>query len=167
MDEEQIPVPDNSGGSDEQTQGTGNGELITSKTFEGLHMVHTINGLAATHSKSLGGEVASTLLAGMTQQMSNDYQELKFKFEKLSEKYEEQRNVLEETRTDKAVLKNTINSERQNKHLRNFAITIGTGFMSTGIFLGRTQIDFYSVGTFGVGALFLLLGWFTGPKEVK
>ncbi len=167
MNEDQIPIPDNSGASDKQTSGTSNGELVLSKPLEGLHMAQVIDGLASSHSKSLGGDVASALLAGATTQLASDYQEQKLKFYELSQKFEKQRDILEETRTENAVLKHTINSDRENKHLRNFAITMGTGLIGTGIFLSRSQLDNYAWGAYGIGAILVYLGWFTGPKEVK
>ncbi len=168
MNEEQIPVPNNSGALDKQTRDTSNSELMVPSTpFEVLATTDVINGLAASNSKSFGGKVPSALIAGITQQLSNDYHELKFNFKELSEKNEKQRDILEEVKIENAVLKNTINFDRENKHLRNFAITMGTGLIGTGIFLSRSQLDTYAYGAFVVGTLFLLLGWFTGPKEVK
>jgi len=135
--------------------------------LEGLPMAQAIDGLTSTHSKFLGGGAVSLLVAGVTNQLASDYKEQKSKFDELSEKFEKQRDILEDTRTENAVLKHTINSERQNKHLRNFAITMGTGLIGTGIFLSKSQLDKYAYGAYVVGVIFVVFGWLTGPREVK
>lgn len=166
-EEDNIPVPDTSGSSGSQTSVSGEVELIEAKPLEGLHMARTIEGLASSHSKSLGGEVVSALLAGATNQMACDYQELKKNHKDLSNKFDNQRDELETVRTENAVFKQIINSDRQNKHLRNFSITMGTGLIGTGIYLSRSNLDNFAYGAYGIGVLLVLFGWFTGPKEAK
>ncbi len=168
MDNENtIPVPDSSGSAGNQTAEGRTSNLVESRPLEGLHMAKTIEGLASSHSRSLGGEVTSVLIAGATSQLAGDYQELKKKHNFLDNKFEEQRNELEKTRTKNAVLSEKIRAEASNKNLRNLAITIGTSLTGTGIFLSRTSLDMYALGAFGFGALLLLLGWSSGPREEK
>jgi len=166
QNENEIPVPDSSGSDGSQTAEKRASSLIE-KPLEGLHMAKTIEGLATSHSRALGGEVSSALIAGATSQLAGDYSELKNKHNLLSEKFEAQRDELEKTRTKNAVLSERIRSEAGNKHLRNLAITIGTSLIGTGIYLSRTKLDMYAFGAFSFGALLLLLGWFSGPKEEK
>jgi len=52
-----IPIPDTSGSDGSQTLAESIPNLIKDKPLESLHMVKTIEGLATTHAKSLGGEV--------------------------------------------------------------------------------------------------------------
>lgn len=165
--EKKIPRPDTSGIERNQIKETNTPPLIQSKPFEGLQMAKTIEGLASSHARSLGGEVTSALIAGATSQLANDYQELKLKYHRLNEKYENQRDKLEEIRIDKAVLSEKINADARNKHLRNLSITIGTSLFGTGIFLSRTKLDLYAYGAYGFGLLLLLLGWFSSSKENK
>lgn len=167
MSEEQIPTPDTSGVSNKQIKATSDTELMPSKPLEGLSIAQTIVGLSVSHTKALGGAVPAALIAGAANQLARDNQDLKTSFEKLSTKYEKQSDELSEIKIENAVLKNTINNDKQNKHLRNFAITIGTSLIGTGIFLSRSQLDTYSYGAFGIGALLFLLGWFTSSKEIK
>jgi hypothetical protein len=162
-----IPVPDKSGGIGNQVPGGPRSDFQESNPLEGLHLARTIRGLASTHSRSLGGEVTSALLAGATTQLACDYKELKESHIALSERYESQRNELDTTRTQKAVLVERIRSEGRNKHLRNLSITVGTSLIGTGVVLVRNGLDKYSYGAFAFGAVLLLLGWFSGPKEVK
>ncbi len=165
-DENKIPVPVNSGSDGHQKQSSGVSNLVE-KPLEGLVVVKAIEGLAASHSKSLGGDVSSALIAATTNQLANDYSDLKRNYNSLNEKFEAQRDDLENTRISNAVLSERIQSDSRNKHLRNLSITIGTSLISTGIYLSRTELDIYAFGTLVFGALLLLLGWFSGYKEEK
>lgn len=168
MSEEKIPTPDKIGVIDTQTRSNSSMELVKANNpLLGLDMAQTITGLAASHPKSLGGDVASALIAGVAQQLTSENKELKTSLEKLTNKYEEERKKTEQIKIENAVLKNIINTDRQNKHLRNFAITFGMGLIGTGIFLSRSQLDKYAVGAYGIGFILILFGWFSGPKEVK
>jgi len=165
--ENNIPVHDSSGSDGSQTNQENAPSLIEGRPLDGLHMAKTIEGLAVSHSRSLGGEVTSALIAGATSQIAGDYSDLKNKHNLLGEKFENQRDELEKTRTKNAVLSERIRLEAGNKNLRNLAITIGTSLVGTAIYLSRTTLDIYAFGTFSLGALLLLLGWFSGPKEEK
>lgn len=162
-----IPIPDTSGGSGKQVAGDSTADFQEVGPLEGLPMVKTISGLASTHSRSLGGEVTSALIAGATTQLACDYRELKDKHSDLSDRFESQRDDLEKTRTKKAILAERIRSEGRNKHLRNLSITIGTSLIGTGIFLSRSGLDSYSYCAYGFGAVLLIVGWISGPKEVE
>jgi hypothetical protein len=162
-----IPIPDKSGGSGKQIAGGSSSDFQEANPLEGLPMARTIHGLASTHSRSLGGEVTSALIAGATTQLACDYRELKEKHSCLSDKFELQRDELEKTRTQRAILIERIRSEGRNKNLRNLSITIGTSLIATGIYLSRSGLDTYSYGSYGFGAVLLILGWLSGPKEEK
>jgi hypothetical protein len=166
VESQKIPIPDNSGSSGTQVEGSPKQNFQQANPLEGLPMAKTISGLASSHSRSLGGEVTSALIAGATTQLACDYNELKVSHMNLSNKYETQRDELESARTQKAVLLERIRSEGRNKHLRNLCVTIGTSLIGTGIVLARSGLDIYSYGAYGFGAVLLLLGWFSGPKEV-
>jgi hypothetical protein len=165
--EKNIPQPDPSGIEGSQIKENDSISLVETKPFEGLQMAKTIQGLAISHARSLGGEVTSALIAGATRQIANDYEELKQQYYKLNLKYETQRDKLEEIRIDKAVLSEKISADGRNKNLRNLSITIGTSLFGTGIFLSKTELDLYAYGAYGFGLLLLLLGWFSGSKENK
>jgi hypothetical protein len=163
-----IPSPDKSGGSGKQVAGDDTTEFQKANPLEGLPMARTINGLAATHSRSLGEEVTSALIAGATTQLACDYRELKERHSDLSARFDAQRFELEEARTQKAILKERIRAEGQNKHLRNLCITIGTSLIGTGILLTRLDSDWhYYSAAYGFGLLLLFFGWLSGAKEAK
>ena len=110
-EDEIIPIPDKSGSSGKQLAADSASDFQEAKPLEGLHMAKTIRGLASTHSRSLGGEVTSALIAGATTQLASDYNELKDRHNILSDKFDSQRDELEETRTQKAILAERIKSE--------------------------------------------------------
>lgn len=165
--ESTIPVPVNSGNQGIQVLEDTSLKRIPDRPMEGLTMAKTINGLTSSHSKQFGGEVAAALIAGATNQITFDYRELKSKHDDLNRKFDSQRDLLEKTRTENAVFVERIRSERQNKHIRNFAIAMGTGLIGTGLKFSQTELDVYAFGAFVVGAIFLYLGWFTHLKEEK
>ena len=111
MESQKIPEPDKSGRTGKQIAGGDRSDFQEASPLEGLPMARTIHGLASSHSRSLGGEVTSALIAGATTQLACDYRELKERHLNLSDKYELQRNELEETRTQKAVLVERIRAE--------------------------------------------------------
>lgn len=164
-EDHKLPIPDKSGSSGSQKPANSSSELLEAKPLEGLHIARTISGLASTHARSLGGEVTSALIAGATSQLACDYQELKAQYKNLSDRFELQRDELEKTRTRTAVLTERIRSEGRNKNLRNLIITIGTSLIGTGIVLSRSGLDIYAYGAYGLGAVLLILGWISGPKE--
>lgn len=164
-DKKDLPIPDTSGSSGKQTSADDYSEPQVFKPLEGLHIAKTIEGLAASNSKAFGSEVASTLLAGVTSQLSFNYQELQAEYKKLCAKYESQRDTLDSTRTTVAILKERINAERNNKVLRNLCITLGTSALTTGVFLSRSGLDNYSYVAYGFGLILFLLGWFSNPKS--
>ena len=166
-DDQLLPIPDKSGSSGRQMAADPSSGFQEESPLEGLHMARTIRGLASTHSKSLGGEVTSALIAGATTQLACDYQELKVRHNNLSDKFDSQRDELEKTRIQKSIFAERIRSEGKNKHLRNLCITIGTSLIGTGIFLSRSGLDEYSYGAYGFGITLLILGWISGPKEIE
>jgi hypothetical protein len=163
-----IPIPDKSGGSGKQVADSSTSDFHLANPLEGLPMAKAINGLASTHSRSLGGEVTSALIAGATTQLAWDYQDLKGRHNELSDRFDSQRDELENTRIQEAILKERIRSEGRNKHLRNLSITIGTSLIGMGIILCRGGLDWYSYSAaYGFGLVLLILGWLSGPKESK
>lgn len=162
-----APTPDSSGNKGTQSESTADSELVPAKPLEGLPITRAIEGIASTHSRSLGGDTTSALIAGATNQLAYDFQELKREHESLKGRFETQRNELEAARTESAVLTERINSEGKNKHLRNLCIAFGTGLLSTGIYLSRTAIDGFAIGALVIGGSLLLFGWFSGPGEVR
>ncbi|MCH8041399.1 MAG: hypothetical protein IH977_13810 [Nitrospinae bacterium] len=162
-----IPQPDNSGSSGLQKPAPDDLELKKAQPFKGLPMVTTIEGLASTKSRLMGGEVTSALIAGVTTQLAADYQEAKSELADLHTKFNVQRDELEETRVRCAVLEQQIHSEGMVKHLRNLCISVGTGLIGTGVYLSRSEIDEYAYGAYAVGLLLMLLSWLSGPRGAK
>lgn len=161
--ENEIPVPEDSGSSGEQEPASSGKSLIPAEPQKGLPLAEAVEGLAASRSKSLG-EFGSVLLAATTRHIAEENRELKADKKALQEELSAQRDQLETARTDKAVLTERLDSVRQGKHVRNFAIAVGTALASAGVMLSRDGIDGYSVGLVVAGSLLLLVSWFAPTK---
>ena len=98
-------------------------------------------------------------------QLANEVNDLKDEKRAMQAQLDTQRDTLEEVRTENAVLKQQIASEKGVRNLRNFGIAIGTGLVSTGLMMGRTKIDAYSIGLIVSGGLLLVLSWFVPAKR--
>lgn len=162
-----IPVPDMSGSTGSQLAADTSQMLYEARPLHGLHLASAIEGLAATNTKSFGGDVSAALIAAATRQLAYECNDLKIENRRLTDRVESLRDTLETSRTQNAVFTEKIRSEGKNKHLRNLCITVGTSLIGVGIALSRTGQDAYSSGAFVSGILLLLLGWFSGPKEEK
>ena len=79
-----IPKPDESGSSGEQLP-SADAQLVASSPLNGLPLADTIQGLAATKYRGMGGEVVAALLAGATSQMSQELQRAKGEIDTLRE----------------------------------------------------------------------------------
>jgi hypothetical protein len=158
----EIPKPEDTGSAGTQRATTEEVILDDKRSpLSGLPIAHTVEGLAATRSRSLGGEVAAGLIAGSFAQMSYDFQTIK---QELYNTREEQKSILKElseVKTENAVLKERLRVQPKGRLLRKLIITIGTVLIPIGIELYRNNFDKlgYIVGAFGV--LLLLFGWFS------
>ena len=160
-----MPVPDMSGSTGSQLEADTSQVLLEARPLHGLHLVSVIEGLAATNTKSFGGDVPAALIAAAARQMAHECSDLKIENRGLTDRVESLRDTLETSRTRNAVFSERIRSEGKNKHLRNLAITVGTSLIGVGIALSRPGSDAYSISALVFGVLLLVLGWFSGPKE--
>lgn len=72
-----IPQPDDTGSAGTQTTGTQQEILpISGIPVEGLPIAEAVTGLAATKSRSMGGELAARLIDGSFRQVSYDLREM-------------------------------------------------------------------------------------------
>lgn len=165
--DQNVPVPDDSGASGLQKEEQDGQALTPAKPFSEHHIADAIEGIAASNTRALGGEVGSALVAAATRQLVADNENLRAENRDIKSKYDSQRDLLEQHRTKSAVLEERLRSDGRNRHLRNLAITVGVGLIGIGINLGRTQIDAYSIGAIVGGVLLTVLGWFAGPREVE
>lgn len=163
QNDNQIPVPDDSGSSGEQEPASSGAEVIPAQPQQGLPLADAVEGLASSRSRSLG-EVGSVMIAAATRHIADENQELKTDKKNLQEQLANQRNELESARTRIAVLVERLDAVKGNKHVRNLAITVGTALASAGVMLSRDGINNYSVGMIVAGSLLLLVSWFAPSK---
>ena len=163
----EIPKPPDTGsdGSQEISK-----EIMAPKPqspIDGLPITRVVEGLAATRSKSMGGEVAAGLIAGSFSQISHELQETKQEVKRIRTNFEETCEKLSDCRQRAAVLEERVLSTSRNRHLKNLSITAGTALIGISIEFLRNNLDKYSIITGGLGFLLILLGWLTSDGEVK
>ncbi len=162
-----IPEPENSGSDGRQVEADSTSELIEAKPWEGLPMAKAIEGLAASNNRAFGGEVASALIAGATTQLALELQYSKAEILKLRETNDSLRDQLSKADTKKAVLEERIDAFRNNRHLRNIGIFIGTTLLAAGIKLFDINQSKYGYASLLFGALLLITCWYSAPRGGK
>lgn len=167
-EDNQFPIPDESGSSGTQKEADDSSEPVESKPLEGLFLGKAMDGLMPYESKSLslGSKATRILINGITKQLLNDLNEQKNKNNILSEKFDTQRDELEKCRVSNAGLKGEIRAEKQYRNLKHVCIALGTGtiIMAVNFYLTDGLIA-YGFGSTAVGAILLYAGLFSGPKE--
>jgi hypothetical protein len=164
VEETEVPIPDDSGSSGDQRPAATVGELIPTHPQRGLPVVDALEGLGPTAARRLG-EAGSVVFTAYTRQLANEVNDLKDEKRAMQIQLDARRDTLEEVRTENAVLKQKIASEKGVRNLRNFGITIGTGLASAGLMIGRTNVDGYAIALIVAGGLLLVLSWFVPAKS--
>lgn len=158
----EIPKPTDTGSAG--TQQVGTGEIVTGakeSPFQGLPITRRVEGLATTHSRSMGGEVAANLIAGSFSQISHDLQTTRQELSETRTELKQALGELSETKSRAAVLEERANAAERDKHLKNLSITAGTALIGIGIELYRNNFDKFGYIVGGFGVLLAILGWFS------
>lgn len=163
-----VPEPRDTGSAGTQLAGTG--EVIAntaSSALEGLPITHAITGLAATHSRNMGGEMVAGLVAGCFNQLSHDFQETKQDLRRTREHLDATQRELADSNREVAVLRTKIEGASTARRLRDVILMLGTALVSFGIELFRGDLtkQAYIVG--GIGTILLLLAWFSRSGGAK
>lgn len=156
----EIPKPTDTGSAG--TQQAGIGVLVVSEKspLNGLPITNRVEGLAAAHPRSMGGEVAANLIAGSFSQLSHDFQTTR---QELKDTRGELKGVvgeLLEVKIRAAVLLERANASERDRNLKNLGITTGTILIGLGIELYRNSFEKFGYIVGGLGLLLLVLGWF-------
>ncbi|MDD2914422.1 MAG: hypothetical protein PHP70_03815 [Gallionella sp.] len=162
MNDTSIPIPKESGSDGHQVKADVSGELVQAQPL--THMVQAITGLAASNARFFGGEVASTLIAGATSQMSAELAQTKQELGALRQKYEVLSNSFADERIQKAILAERIDSFRSSRHLKNIGISVGTLLLGIGAQLIKIDYVPHGIASIVIGALLVLLSWLSVPK---
>jgi hypothetical protein len=162
----EIPIPQDTGSTGSQEASVSELASIEKESpLSGLPITQKIEGLAATHSRSMGGELAANLLAGSFTQLSHDLQASRQELTNTRDQLRQATSDLSSARTRCAVLEALAKSDAKNRHLKNFCIFTGTVLLGIGIELSRNSFETSSYITGGLGALLLLFGWFTSNSR--
>jgi hypothetical protein len=164
----EIPIPQDTGSAG--TQESRAGELVAlekESPFKGLPIAQKIEGLAATNSRSMGGEVAANLLAGSFAQLSHDLQSTKQELTDIREELRHAQSDLSKANQKCAVFEDREGTDSQNRHLKNFCIFSGTTLLGMGIELYKNSFDKFGYITGGLGVLLLVFGWVPSRRRPK
>ena len=164
----EIHEPEDSGSSGTQERGKEISSAInTESPLYGLPITRTVEGLAATNSRSLGGEVAANLIAGSFTQISHELQQTKNDLKQVRNELNETKDELTDNKINSAILYERVNSLTSGRHLHNLSITAGTVLISIGIEFYRNSFEKISFIISGLGSLLVLFGWLSHKKETK
>lgn len=165
----EIPIPQDTGstGTQEPLLG-GPARAEEESPLKGLPITQTVQGLAATHSRSMGGEVAANLIAGSFNQLSHDLQSTKQELSETRDQLRQANSDLSRANVKIATLEANTGADSRERHLKNFCIFAGTTFLGIGIELYKNNFDKFAYITGLLGTLLLLFGWIPSggrPKE--
>ncbi len=159
-----VPEPHVSGSDGSQVTAEVSEDCISSQQV-GRPMTNAITGLAATNSRAFGGEVASTLIAGATSQMSVELDQTKVELNEQREKNERLTQELTSEKIKSAILGERIESFRSSRHLKNIGIAIGSILLGTGVQLIKMESLAYGVSCLVIGAILIIFSWASAPKR--
>jgi hypothetical protein len=133
--------------------------------IDGLPITKVVQGLAASKSRSMGGEVAANLIAGSFNQISQELYETKKELKVTRSKLDEKIENLSDCKQRVAVLEERVRAALRNRNLRNFSIFAGTSLIAIALQLENMSVSSYIIGL--LGCLFIVFGWFSTDGEVK
>ena len=163
-DQTEIPEPKDSGSDGTQVNSDGGSELVAAQPLT-APMAKSITGLAASRSRAFGGEVASTLVAGITSQMAVELDQTKQELALLRTDRESLRDDLANERINSAILNERISAFQSTRHLKNVGIAVGTILLGGGVQLSRADnAELVGVATGVIGAVLVLMSWLSVPK---
>ncbi|MBI2996949.1 MAG: hypothetical protein HYY46_00610 [Deltaproteobacteria bacterium] len=164
----EIPKPTDTGSSGTQIVGVHRAiEPQMESPLEGLPIARTVEGLAASQAKKMGGEVVAGLLAGSFSQLSANLEDTKRELRSVREELRETQGKLSDYQIKSAVLKDRVDTLVGSRHLKNLSIAIGTVLIGFGIELFRSNLENVAVIPGALGTLLLLLGWFSKNKGTE
>ena len=163
-----IPHPDDTGSAGTQTVATQQTRpSIPDSSVGEMPIAETMMGLAATKSRSMGGEISATLIAGSFVQLSHDLQKTRQDLQETRQRLSDVQEELSEYKTKAAVLTERIRAHARGRHLKNLSITVGTTLVVIGIELYRNDLVKASLPISILGGLLVVFGWLSTGGEVE
>lgn len=164
----EIPKPTETGSAGTQQAGTRALVTIAEESpLSGLPITQRVEGLAATRPRSMGGEVAASLLAGSFSQLSLDLQTTRDELKDTRGELKQTLNHLSDAKTRAAVFEERASAAERGRHVKNLSNTGGTVLIGIGIELYRNSLNNLGIIAGGLGFLFVFLGWFTPKGEAE
>lgn len=122
----EIPEVRDSGATGEQEEG--NSELVhpNQQTLFPQPIAETIQGLAASNARNLGGVVVAGLVSVSFSQLAHELQDAKSDLRNTRKELSTSYDELSACRTRVAVLEERVTTDSRQKHLRNVAIAGGS-----------------------------------------
>ncbi len=161
-----VPEVEDTGSSGDQQESST--ELILPKQdtpFEPI--TEAINGLAASNTRSMGGEATARLIAADFQHMTNTLRETKGDLKEAQRELSEKQTELSECRVDKAILNERVSSASSGRHLRNLSIAVGTFLLGIAIDHSQNGIETLPWFVGIVGFILVITGWFWPSPEAQ
>lgn len=161
--EVEIPEPKDSGSDGSQIKSQTLGEPSSFQPV-GRPIANAVIGLANANSRAFGGEVASTLIAGVTSQMSVELDQTRQELTEQRKKNEKLAIDLSNEKIKSAVYSERLEAFRSTRHLKNVGVSVGTLLVGTGIQLIRSASEAYGVACLVVGSVLVIISWASTPK---
>lgn len=163
-----IPQPDETGSAGTQTTGTQQEILpVSSSPVEGLPIAEAVAGLAATKSRSMGGELAARLIDGSFRQVSYDLRETQRELRETRQRLSGVQEELSKCKTKAAVLTERIRAHARGRHLKNLSVMVGTVLVGIGVEAYRNNLTKSSLLIGVLGVLLMLFGWLSTGGEAE
>lgn len=163
-EESQIPEPRESGSDGQQVESKDQECIVLSAPLAELTMAKTVQGLAATNSRSFGGVIPAALLATMIHKAEEELCYTKQRNDELLKETIGLRERLAQSTGREAVLKERLSNFQTFRHISNFGIVIGTTLLGVGFELLKNNYQEYGIAALVAGSLLILVGWFSVPK---
>ena len=163
-----APELDDSGSSGTQEASTEKpADLSTDANLTvGQPIEETVRGLAASNSRSFGGEVGAAMVAGSFTQMTHQLGEVKLELRLERNKHEATRAELNDAIVENAKLEGKLTSAENEKAIRNVSLVAGTVMAGFGIDQVRSGSHYLGGALIVFGVLMVVVGLFSvGSKK--
>lgn len=127
----------------------------------GLTLSKTVEGLAATRPRRLGGEVPAAFLAAALSQLERDNDALHDKLDSRDREICQLQAELTAEKIAAARLKGARDSTRKANRLRNFGIFAGAALISAAIDLYKSSFFPIAILVATLGVVLLVISWWT------